>query len=172
MSDKLNSMRLLDARRIRYVARTYDATGEFHSAEEAAQLLGASPESVYKTLVVLREPVGKGKPMLVMIGSTRELDLKTLAKSVGEKKLRMATQREAESLTGLQVGGISALALLNRGFEIYLDEPARSLKQIHISAGQRGIDLELSVADLVSVTRAKIVRATNQGGSGESIGVP
>lgn len=60
----------------------------------------------------------------------------------------MATQREAESLTGLQVGGISALALLHRGFEICLDAPARALDQIHVSAGQRGVDLQLAVRDL------------------------
>ena len=160
MSDKLNSMRLLEARKIAYVAKTYDASGEFHSATEAATLIGAPVESVYKTLVVFREPPNSGKPILVMIASHREVDLKRLAKSLGEKKLRMATQREAESLTGLQVGGISALALLNRGFEICIDEAALALDQIHISAGQRGVDLQLAVKDLVALTRAKTVRAT------------
>ena len=86
--------------------------------------------------------------------------MKSLAKSLAEKKLRMATQREAESLTGLQVGGISALARLNRGFEICIDESALALDQIHISAGQRGIDLQLAVKDLIALTRAKTVRAT------------
>src|SRR5512136_2526120 len=105
---KLNSMRLLESRKIPYVANTYDVSGEFHSATEAAQLLGAPAESVYKTLVVLREPPKSGKPLLVMIASDREVDLKALAKSVGAKKLQMAPQREAEALTGLQVGGISA----------------------------------------------------------------
>ncbi len=159
---KLNSMRLLESRKIPYATTTYDASGEFHSATDAAQLIGAPVESVYKTLVVLREPPKSGKPILVMIASHREVDLKWLAKSVGDvkRKLRMATQREAESLTGLQVGGISALALLSRGFEICIDEPALALDQIHISAGQRGIDLQLAVKDLITLTRAKPVRAT------------
>ena len=163
MVTKLNSMRLLELRKIPYIAKTYDASGEFHSATEAAQLIGAPVESVYKTLVVLREPPKSGKPLLVMIAAHREVDLKLLAQSLGtpKQKLRMATQREAESLTGLQVGGISALALLNRGFEIVLDEPARALDQIHISAGQRGVDLQLAVNDLVAVTGAKMVKATN-----------
>ncbi len=161
MATKLNSMRLLESRKIPFVAKTYDASGEFHSATEAAQWLGVSPDCVYKTLVVLREPPQKGKPILIMVASDRELDLKLLAKSLGEKKLRMATQREAESLTGLQVGGISALALLNRGFEICIDESARGLDQIHISAGRRGIDLRLAVKDLIDVTRAQVVRATS-----------
>ena len=161
MASKLNSMRLLELRKIPYTAKTYDASGEFHSATEAAQLIGAPVATVYKTLVVLREPPKKGKPILVMIASDREVDLKSLAKSLDEKKLRMATQREAESLTGLQVGGISALALMNRGFEICIDEPALALDQIHISAGQRGVDLQLSAQDLIALTNAKIVRATS-----------
>ncbi len=157
-------MRLLDSRKIPYVAKTYDDKGEFHTAESAAALLGAPVETVFKTLVVLREPLQKGKPILVMVAANREIDLKVLARSVGEKKLRMATQREAESLTGLQVGGISALALLNRGFEICIDEAALTFEQIHISAGQRGIDLQLRVQDLIALTRAKPVRATGDEG--------
>lgn len=161
MTDKLNSMRLLDARKVPYVARTYDTSGEFHSATDAAQLLGVPCESVYKTLVVLREPPKSGKPILVMVPAAFEVDLKLLSKSLGEKKLRMATQKEAEALTGLQVGGISALALINRGMQICIDEPAMALDRIHISAGQRGVDLELAVKDLIELTRARVVRATN-----------
>ena len=165
MTTKLNSMRVLDARKIPYVATEYDVLREFHSATEAAQRIGAPVEAVYKTLVVLREPSKSGKPLLVLIASPREVDLKLLAQSLGDakRKLRMATQREAESLTGLQVGGISALALLNRGFEIVLDEPARTLEQIHISAGQRGVDVCLAVKDLIGVTNAKVARATSVG---------
>jgi Cys-tRNA(Pro)/Cys-tRNA(Cys) deacylase len=164
MAGKLNSMRVLEARKIPYVAMEYDASREFHSAMDAAELIGAPVEAVYKTLVVLRDPPKSGKPLLVLIASHREVDFKLLAKSLGsaKQKLRMATQREAESLTGLQVGGISALALLNRGFEIALDEPAAALDQIHISAGQRGVDLRLAVKDLVAVTGAKVVRATGE----------
>ncbi len=167
MTDKLNSMRLLESRKIPYAAKAYDESGEFHSATEAAQLIGTPAEAVYKTLVVLREPPQSGKPILVMVASHREVDLKVLAKSLGDakRKLRMATQREAESLTGLQVGGISALALLNRGFEICIDEPALALDQIHISAGQRGVDLQLAVKDLIEIMRAKVVRATAESGN-------
>ena len=155
--DKTNSMRLLDARKIPYRAKEYDPSRAFHDAAEAAELIGAPVETVYKTLVVLREP--KGKPLLVMIPAHREVDLKLLAKEIGEKRLRMATQREAEQLTGLQVGGISAPALLHRGFEVCLDASAQTLETIHVSAGVRGVDLELGVKDLIAVTRARVVRA-------------
>ena len=171
--DKTNAMRLLDARQIAYSATEYDASGAFHGAVEAAALIGAPVETVYKTLVVLRDPSaaprsgrpGKAKPILVMVAAQREVDLKSLAKDMGEKRLRMATQREAEELTGLQVGGISALALLGRGFEVCLDARAQECQTIHVSAGVRGVDLELAVADLAAVTRARWVRATAELGS-------
>ena len=70
-----------------------------------------------------------------------------------------ARQREAEALTGLQVGGISALALLSRGFEICIERAALTLPPagIHISAGQRGANIRLGVQDLIDLTGAKLV---------------
>ena len=149
-----NVTRLLDAQHIAY--ELFELPAEKHSAEETAALLGVQPEIVFKTLVVLREAKGK-KPMLVMAPGGSEVNLKALAASLGEKKLRLAAQREAEALTGLQVGGISALALLNRGFEICLDRSALGLAAIHLSAGQRGANLKLSVPDLQRLTNASIV---------------
>ena len=149
-----NVTRLLDARRIPY--QLFELPPERHSAEETAELLGVPPGLVYKTLVILREATGK-KPLLVMTPGGRELSLKSLAASLGEKKLKMASQREAEALTGLQVGGISALALLNRGFDICLERSAAELPSIHISAGQRGADLRLAPTDLLALTQARLV---------------
>jgi Cys-tRNA(Pro)/Cys-tRNA(Cys) deacylase len=151
---KNNVTRLLDARGVPY--EVFELPPEKHSAEETAELLGVPPSCVYKTLVVLREAKGK-KPLLVMAPAGREVSLKTLAASLGEKKLSMAGQREAETLTGLQVGGISALALLNRGFQICLDRAAMELPYVHISAGQRGANLRLSPQDLQVLTNARLV---------------
>lgn len=156
---KTNAMRVLEQNKVAYVPTEYAATGEFHTADEAATLIGAPVETVYKTLVVLRE-MPRGKPLLVMVASNREVDLRLLAKSIGEKKLRMATKKEAEDLTGAQIGGISALAQLNRGFEMLLDKPAFALERIHVSGGVRGLDLALAVNDLIRVTGARIVEAT------------
>jgi Cys-tRNA(Pro)/Cys-tRNA(Cys) deacylase len=69
----------------------------------------------------------------------------------------MATQAEAEALTKLQTGGISALALLNKGFEICLEQSGQALPYIHISAGERGASLRMQVADLRQVTGARLV---------------
>jgi Cys-tRNA(Pro)/Cys-tRNA(Cys) deacylase len=158
--DKTQAMRVLEARQITYTATVYDATRDFHSADEAATLLGAALDSVYKTLVVLRDGPGRPRPLLVMAPSHRQLDLRLLARSLGEKKLRMAAHHEAERLTGLKAGGISALALLNRPFDVVIDESARGRDRVHVSAGQRGTDLELRVEDLVAVTGARFAVAT------------
>jgi Cys-tRNA(Pro)/Cys-tRNA(Cys) deacylase len=155
---KTNVTRLLDSRKIDYETHEYDGS-MFHSAEEVVVLIGAPVEHVYKTIVVLREDQAK-KPLLVMIAAGREIDLKKLAASVGEKKLKVAKHDEAEALTGLQVGGISALALLNKPFEVCLDCAALALTHLHISGGQRGLDVKLAVTDLIALSKAKVVAAT------------
>jgi Cys-tRNA(Pro)/Cys-tRNA(Cys) deacylase len=160
--DKTHAMRVLDAKKIPYTAKVYDDSGAFHAGTEAAALLGADAASVYKTLVVLRENDKRAKPMMVMVPVAAEVDLKALASSIGAKKLRMAKQREAEELTGMQVGGISALGLkAPTRFEVLLDESARRLERIHVSAGARGIDLEVAIDDLLTATSAHFVRASN-----------
>ena len=158
MPIKTNVTRLLDSRQIKYEAHEYDGT-TFHSAEEVAALIGVPAEHVYKTIVVLREDKAK-KPLLVMIAAHREIDLKKLAASVGEKKLKIARHDEAEALTGLPVGGISALALLSKPFEVGLDRPALALTHLHLSGGQRGLDVKIGVPDLIQLTKARIVEAS------------
>jgi Cys-tRNA(Pro)/Cys-tRNA(Cys) deacylase len=124
-------------------------------AEEIAAALGLPPEQIFKTLVVTR-PQGQGKPFLAMMPANRHLNLKKLAKTVGEKKLVMASHAEAEKLTGLQVGGISALALRHKNFKVYLDQSAAKFAEIYVSGGQRGLDVKLAVTDLVRLTQAKM----------------
>jgi Cys-tRNA(Pro)/Cys-tRNA(Cys) deacylase len=152
MTSKTLAMRFLEGKKVAYQVHEYPASER--DAEIVAEEMGVLAAEVYKTLVVLRPPK---KPMLVMVPADRQLDLKKLAKAVGEKKVKMAGHSEAEQLTGLQVGGISALALVNKGFAVYLDKTAESLNKVYISAGQRGLDIQLAVKDLVKVTRARLV---------------
>jgi Cys-tRNA(Pro)/Cys-tRNA(Cys) deacylase len=74
----------------------------------------------------------------------------------------MASHRESETLTGLQVGGISALALLNKGFDVAIDRAAQHLDRVAVSGGQRGVNLVLAVPDLVRITAARWVDAAGQ----------
>jgi Cys-tRNA(Pro)/Cys-tRNA(Cys) deacylase len=163
MKQKTNSMRLLESRHIAY--RVHEFSTEIRSAEDAAQVMGARPSQVFKTLVVLRE---RGRPLLVIVPGNKALDLKLLAKAAGEKKLHMATHKEAEALTGLEVGGISALALLNKGFDVYADEAILSLPEVYVSAGQRGINLSLRPQDLLQVTRARVAAVSGAQPEGET----
>ncbi|HEY5625307.1 MAG TPA: YbaK/EbsC family protein [Dehalococcoidia bacterium] len=156
---KTQALRLLESKGITHRVTVYDDAGEFHTGEEAAALVGAPAEAVYKTLVVLRDPPG-GLPLLVIVPVAAQAHLKTLAAALGEKRLRMAAQKEAEKLTGMQVGGISALAVPAGRFDVLIDEAAQSLEMIHVSAGARGIDVELAVADLVRLTGARYTKAT------------
>jgi len=145
-----NVTRLLDSRKIPYTA--FELPAEKLGAVEVALLLDVPPEQVFKTIVVARE--GKGKPILALTPGPAEVDLKALAKAVGEKKLVLPSEREAERLTGLQVGGISPLALLNRGFQVIIDETAQLFDEIYISGGQRGLDILLPVQALADLTSA------------------
>ncbi len=126
-----------------------------------AERLGVPPEIVFKTIVVKRD--GRGKPILAMVPGNSEVDLKKLAKSVGEKKVHLTTQKEAEALTKLQAGGISPLALINRGFQMMIDRSVLEQSEIHVSGGQRGLNIRLSVDDLVELTNARLAEITRSG---------
>ncbi len=156
MAQKLNSMRILDQQKIDYIVREFPNT--IHSADGVADHFGLSRDMVYKTLVVLPP---KGKAMLVLVAGSRELNLKKLAKAVGQKKVQMSSKKDAEKLTGLQTGGISALALMHKNFPVYIDQPALSLERILVSAGKRGVNLELPVEDLIRITKAKAIEVTD-----------
>jgi Cys-tRNA(Pro)/Cys-tRNA(Cys) deacylase len=153
MTDKLNSMRLLEQHKIPYEVVPY--SDELHDAEAIAEVLGVPPHLVYKTLVVLPD-MAAPKPVLVMLAAHQTLDLKRLAAAAGEKKMKMAAHKEAEALTGLKVGGISALALTHKNWKVFLDRAAADQEHILISAGQRGLDLRVPTASLITLLRARL----------------
>ena len=152
-------MRVLDGRQMAYQVIEFPDT--IHDALGVAEVARVPPEMVYKTLVVqvldpaTQVPLRSHKPLLILIAATRSLDPKKAAAALGVKRVGMARQADAERLTGLRVGGISALSLLNRGFEVYVDEPAMLLDEFVVSAGQRGLNLRLSVDAFVQVVSAK-----------------
>jgi Cys-tRNA(Pro)/Cys-tRNA(Cys) deacylase len=157
MAPKNNVTRLLDAKGIEYTA--FETPPEKLGALETAAFLNIPVERVYKTIVVTR--IGTGRPILALVPGDREVDLKRLAAALGEKKLSLPTEREAERLTGLRAGGISPLALLNRGFQVVIDETALALPEIHVSGGQRGVNIRLPVAALSELTHARHAAITS-----------
>jgi Cys-tRNA(Pro)/Cys-tRNA(Cys) deacylase len=152
MSDKTLAMRVLEGRKVDYKVHTYPE--QERDAEKIAEWLEIPADRVFKTLVAVRE---QGKPILVMVPGSHQLDLKKLAKEVGEKKIKLASHLQAEALTGLQVGGISPLALMNKGFVLLLDRSAAACNTICISAGKKGLNVELNPAELVRITSAQYV---------------
>ena len=156
---KNNVTRLLDQRKVNYTV--FELPAEKLGAEVTAEKLGVPPEIVFKTIVVKRD--GRGKPILAVVPGNRAVDLKKLAVAVGEKKVIWTTQNEAETLTNLQAGGISPLALVNRGFQVIIDRSALAHKEIHISGGQRGLNIRLPVEDLVKLTNARLAEISRSG---------
>ncbi len=154
-----NVTRWLDAHGVPYTA--YELPAEKLGALETARLLRVDAAIVFKTIVVTHEKPSTKKPLLVLVPGTATVDLKRLAAALGEKKLRLPTEHEAEALTGLQAGGISPLALLNRGFPVIIDSSAQNYTQIHVSGGQRGLNLKLRVADLARLTRARFLSVSS-----------
>jgi Cys-tRNA(Pro)/Cys-tRNA(Cys) deacylase len=147
-----NVTRMLDSRKVKYTS--YELPTEKLGALETAKLLNVDPAIVFKTIVITRNK--PKKPILVVLPGTASVDLKLVATALEEKKVYLPTERDAEIITGLQAGGISPLALINKGFQVVIDASSESYAEIHISGGQRGLNIKLPVGDLILLTKAKI----------------
>lgn len=117
--------------------------------EEAAAALGVPAERVFKTLLASVD----GTLSVAVVPVSGSLDLKALAAAAGGKKASLADPKDAERATGYVVGGISPLGQKRR-LPTYVDESASTFPTVYVSAGRRGLDLELAPADLVSLTGA------------------
>lgn len=121
--------------------------------EEAAQKLGLDPAQVFKTLLV---DTGNGARGLLVgiVPVAQMLDLKAIANAAGVKKVAMADPKLAERTTGYIVGGISPLGQKAR-LRTFIDSSAEQLASMHVSAGRRGLEIELAPADLAKLTGAE-----------------
>jgi len=146
-----NVTRMLAAKGVAFEA--HELPAEKLSGLQAAAHLGIDPAQMYKTIVAIR-PEG-GKPVLGLIPAEAHIELKALGRALGGKKLQLATQAQAEKLTGLQTGGISPLALVAKGFEVVVDSSALQHAHIYLSGGQRGLNISLAPQSLLELTHAK-----------------
>ncbi len=146
-----NVTRFLDSKKIRY--QIFELPPEKLGAVETAEFLHIPVHLVYKSIILLQP---NSKPVLCMLPGNAKVDLKAVADLLGQKKVRLTTQAEAEALTGLQTGGISPLALLHRGFIMILDSSVEGLEEIHISGGERGVNIRMPVIDLQNIVNARV----------------
>ncbi len=153
-----NVTRFLDNRNINY--KTFVLPRQKLSAEGTAKLLNVPLSIIFKSIVIERK--NPGKPILAVVPGDKEVNLKALAKVLGEKKVSPATQKDAERLTKLQPGGISPLALINRGFEIVIDDSVLNQETVHISGGELGVNIRLCSQDLVDLTRASVAKISRE----------
>ena len=120
---------------------------------EAAEELAVEPERVFKTLIAS----GGGRLIVAVVPVTSELDLKALAGAVGAKRAEMAEASTAERSSGYVLGAISPLGQKRR-LPTVLDLSATEWPTIYVSGGRRGLEVELSPADLIEQTGAWVVR--------------
>jgi len=116
---------------------------------EAAEVLGVDPARVFKTLLADAD----GRLVVAVVPVSGRLDLKALARAVVARRATMADPAAAERATGYVVGGISPLGQRRRHPTV-VDASALAHDTVLVSAGRRGLDVELAPADLVSLTSA------------------
>ncbi|GHE22425.1 Cys-tRNA(Pro) deacylase [Halomonas urumqiensis] len=120
--------------------------------EEAARVLGLSPDEVFKTLLATLD---NGRLVVAIVPVGGQLDLKALARAAKARKASMADSSEAERATGYVVGGISPLGQKKR-HPTFIDASAETLPAMHISGGRRGLEIRLAPADLIQLTDAHL----------------
>lgn len=118
---------------------------------EAAEALGVEPERVFKTLLAEVD----GALTVAIVPVLAQVDLKALATARGGKRAAMADPTVAERATGYVVGGISPLGQ-RRALPTVIDDSAEDQPTILVSAGRRGLDVELAPADLARLTGARV----------------
>jgi Cys-tRNA(Pro)/Cys-tRNA(Cys) deacylase len=116
---------------------------------EAAEALGLDPDRVFKTLLAEVD----GNLVVAVVPVAGWLDLKALARALGGRKAAMADPKDAERSTGYVVGGIAPVGQKRR-LPTVIDQSATAYDVVYVSAGRRGLDLEIAPADLVAVTGA------------------
>ena len=119
---------------------------------EAAEKMGVDPARVFKTLVA---ELDDGRLAVGIVPVATSLNLKALASALGAKRAEMADMTKAERTTGYVAGGISPIGQKKR-LPTVLDESAELHETIYVSAGRRGLEIELASADLLKLTGGKM----------------
>jgi Cys-tRNA(Pro)/Cys-tRNA(Cys) deacylase len=122
-----------------------------HYGNEAVEKTGADPLQVFKTLVV---SVDDKQLVVAVVPVAGMLSMKQIARAAGGKKATMADPQDVQRSTGYVLGGVSPLGQKKR-LKTFIDDSAQAFETIYVSAGRRGLEIELSPADLAVLTTAR-----------------
>ena len=153
--EKTNAARLLDKAGIPYKLVPYEVDENDLSATHDADTLGEDVAMVFKTLVLHGDRTGGGGYFVCVIPGAEEVDLKKAAKAAGMKKAEMIPMKELLPLTGYIRGGCTAIGM-KKPFPVYFHSTATGFDRIFVSAGQRGLQLELSPSDLIGYVKGEV----------------
>lgn len=149
---KTNAVRMVEQAKISYVIHEYDVDTAHLDALHAADGMGIPVEEVYKTIVLTGDKTGH---LVACIAAHKELDLKQVAKISGNKRVELLSLDQLEPLTGYVRGGCSPIGMKKK-FPTFIEESAMQHKTIRISAGKRGLQMELAPKDLQKMTEATL----------------
>lgn len=145
---KTNAIRMVEQKKIPYTEHEYEWDENHLSASSVAEQLPESQSRIFKTLVAVGNVTG---PIVAVIPGEAELNLKKLAKVSGNKKVEMLHLKDLEATTGYIRGGCSPIGM-KKLFPTYLDQIAENYDQIIVSAGRRGLQMELAPQDICALT--------------------
>lgn len=149
-TDKTNAARLLDKAGIAYKLIPYEVDENDLAVQHVADSLNQPIEQVFKTLVLHGDRTGH---IVCVVPGNGEVDLKALAKVSGNKKVEMILMKDLLGVTGYIRGGCSPIGMKKR-FPTYIHTSATDFNVIYVSAGVRGLQIEIAPSDLITFTGA------------------
>ncbi len=149
---KTNAMRILDRNKVSYNAITYEVDEADLSAIHVAESLGQDIAAVFKTLVLEGDKTGY---IVAVIPGAEEVNLKLLAALSGNKKCAMIPMKSILQVTGYIRGGCSPFGM-KKAFPTYIHETALDFEKVYVSAGVRGMQVEVNPNDIIRVSNAVV----------------
>ena len=156
-ANKTNVARLLDKAKISYRLIPYEFDENDLAAQHVAESLGQPIERVFKTLVLHGDRNGY---LVCVVPGNGEVDLKALARISGNKKVEMIPMKDLLDVTGYIRGGCCPIGMKKR-FPTFFHSTAMDFETIYVSAGIRGLQIEIAPADLVGYVGAVIGEVAN-----------
>lgn len=150
--EKTNATRLLDKAKIKYNLIPYEFDENDLAAQHVADSLGQDIAKVFKTLVLHGDKTGY---VVCVIPGDKEVDLKALAKVSGNKKVEMIPMKDLLQVTGYIRGGCSPIGMKKR-FPTYFHTTVMQQDVIYVSAGVRGLQIEIAPQDLIDFVQAAV----------------